>query len=469
MVRLACLVLTLLGAPEIPPVETIPGEGSYAVVVSRETFADPSWREVVDALVEKHDAAIVVQPGPVAEAWAALARLHPRYACFVARPGEAGRGFVIAVHRMTRRLDDDPYGDVRWGILTGYEAADALRIAKHREPLAVRRFAAGCGFDVSMFVEGIEFSEREPGVAWEKKPGGNRTRRSCPRDATESLVRTLTEFRPDYFMTSGHASTRDWQIGYRFRSGQFLCRDGQLYGLDLAGRRFDVRSPNPKIYTCSGNCLMGLVDGKQAMALAWMRSAGVHQMVGYVVTTWYGFGGRCERDLFLAQQGRFTLAESFFLHHQVLLHRLETRFPEKARVNLDEWGLGEKGPALLQRLARKHGLRSRDELGLLWDRDTVVLYGDPAWEARLVPQGNPAWDQTLTERDGRFRFEVTARKEGAWGTPPTAFLPYRVRDVALVAGAEHAPLVTDDFLLVPLTGEREPGAKVVVEFTAKRR
>lgn len=466
MPSIVLVVLAILGAPE--DVERIPGRGSYAVVVSRRTYTDPGWRVVVDALVEKHRASVVIHPGDVQEARGELAAIFPRHACFVAQHHEANRQYVISVHRLTRALDEDPYGDVRWGILTGYEAGDALRVARRDEPLVVRRFGAGCGFNLDLFEQGVEYSELDRGTMWRKKPGEEKEKRTCPADATRDIVVMLNEYRPDYFMTSGHATTRDWQIGFRFRGGQFRCENGQLYGLDLEGKRFDVNSPNPKIYTCTGNCLMGLVDGEQAMALAWMHSAGVHQMVGYVVSTWYGFGGRCEKDLFLAQQGRFTLAESFFLHNQTLLHRLETQHPKVARIGLDRWDI-EKDPSALSELARKYRLSSRDELGLLWDRDTVVLYGDPAWEARLAPQMDPQWDQDLTRRAGRFRFEITVRSKGTWHTPPTAFLPFRVKDVVVTSGAALEPLITDDFILVPLKGPRSPGDTVIVEFTASRR
>jgi hypothetical protein len=459
-------LLSIVAAPD--EVKRISGRGSYAVVVSRSTYTDAAWRPVVDALVARHRASIVIHPGDVRGALDALRDEFPRHACFVARPLEATRQYVISVNRLTRELDDDPYGDVRWGILTGYVAADALRIAKHDKPLVVRKFAAGCEFDLDLFEEGVEYSERDQGVMWRKTSGGEKEKTKCPADATSRLVSVLNEYRPDYFMTSGHATARDWQIGYRFQSGQFRSEDGRLYGLDRAGKRFDINSPNPKIYTSSGNCLMGLVDGKQAMALAWMHSAGVHQMVGYVVTTWYGFGGRCEKDFFLAQQGRYSLAESFFLQNQRLLHRLRTRFPKTARVDLDQLDI-ESGPDVLNALAHKHGLTDRDELGLLWDRDTVVLYGDPAWEARLAPQKKPQWDQKLTRRGKRYRFVITARLKGAWGIPPMAFLPFRVKDVTLKKGADLKPLITDDFILVPLKGPRTPGDEVVVEFTASPR
>ncbi|MCX6997734.1 MAG: hypothetical protein NTV49_11755 [Kiritimatiellaeota bacterium] len=111
----------------------------YAVVVSRKTIADPQWKQVVDALKRKHHAAVVVYADSVEQSRDEFARIFPRYACFVATPEEAGRKFVVTVHRLTRALDDDPYTDVLWGILTGYDATDALRIAKYDRPLHLRR------------------------------------------------------------------------------------------------------------------------------------------------------------------------------------------------------------------------------------------------------------------------------------------------------------------------------------------
>src|SRR4051812_32986554 len=80
-------------------------EGGYAVVVSKETNTKPEWANVVAALKAKYDAETIVYSGSVKEARDDLAKLLPRYACFVARPEEAGRQFVIDVHRLTRKLN----------------------------------------------------------------------------------------------------------------------------------------------------------------------------------------------------------------------------------------------------------------------------------------------------------------------------------------------------------------------------
>ena len=52
-----------------------------------------------------------------------------------------------------------------------------------------------------------------------------------PAVPTAAIARTLNEDRPDLFITSGHATERDWQIGYAYRNGFFRCGEGALYVL----------------------------------------------------------------------------------------------------------------------------------------------------------------------------------------------------------------------------------------------
>ena len=432
-------------------------KSDYAVVVSKRTSTE--WADVVQALKEKHSAAVIVYDAEVSEAKKGLADLAPRYACFVARPEEAGRAFVLAVHRLTRELNDDPYGDCLWGIVTGYDSGDALRIAKQKEPLRVRRVVAGCGVPLEIFREGAWYSEGEKNARWEKSKGGAPEKKTCPDDTTQAIADELRRG-CDLFQTSGHATFRDWQIGYSYKNGMFVCKEGQLIGVDTQRRGFKIESSSPKLYSALGNCLMGLIPDREAMALAWMHTGGVTQMTGYVVSTWYGYGGWGVHDYFLT--GRATYAESFYLNNQALVWQLESRFPKTARVRFEDFEI-EKDPDLINKLARKHGLREKDEVGLLWDRDTVAFYGDPAWEARLDREGDPGFDQKLTEKSGVWVFEVTARAEGSWGRPPAMVLPTRVKNPTVVEGQG---IVTRNFVLLPLTGKYAAGDSWRLRFRA---
>ncbi len=405
----------------------------YAVVIDARSAADPGWRAVAEVLEAKHGGTRVTYTGGVEQAGAELKRLRPRFACFVAPPDHVTTEFVVAVHGLTRALDDDPYTDTIWGILTGYDASNALRIARRREPLTVRRVLSGTAFALECVEEGVWYDELEQGKVVRKTKGGRPEESRHAADSTESLAKALNDDWTDLLITSGHATERDWQIGYRFRGGSFNSKAGVMTARDPAGRTWEVHSSNPKVYLPVGNCLMGHIDGPDAMALAWMNSAGVMQMIGYLKPTWFGYMGWGLLDYFLEQPGRFTLAEAFFANQQALIHALQ------------------KDP------------QSR---GLQFDRDMVAFYGDPAWEARMAP-GACRWEQSLTEKDGVFTFEMRP-KAGAdsfravnvngsqrGSRPIIHLLPRRIGPATVIEGAELSPVITENFLLTPLPAGSE--------------
>ena len=117
--------------------------------------------------------------------------------------------------------------------------------------------------------------------------------------------------------------------------------------------------------------------------------------------------------------------------------------------------------------------------GLLFDRDVVAFYGDPAWQARMAP-GPVAWTQPLAEADGRFTFTITPKRgsktfqpintngsQRGW-RPIVAFLPHRVKDVKVLQGADLKPVIADDFLLIPNPRTCDPGRTYKVVFTAAK-
>jgi len=468
-----CIIsVALLSAPHLVSA----ADDHYCVVVSKTTADDPQWKAVVSALREKHAAEVLVFEKSPTESLAALRRSMPRYIGFVAQPKEAGREFVAQVHRLTRELNDDPYTDALWGIITGYDADSALRIVREKAPLVVHRAAAATEIELPLCEEGMWYCELKQGKMVRKLPGGKPQQQKVPSDTTHALVDLLDDYRPQLFVTSGHASERDWMIGYAYGNGQFRCEHGQLYGIDTQGHRFPVQSDNPKVYLPVGNCLMGHIDGPDAMALAYMKSAGVRQMIGYTVTTWYGYAGWGMLDYFVEQPGRFTMAEAFVANEQALVNRLATYFPgmEKAEP---EGGQAPRGE--LSSAARQAGLTWNDAEGLLYDRDTLAFYGDPAWEARMAP-GPLAWEQKLTVADGRYEFNIRPlrgaesfepiNKNGSQrgGRPIVEFLPSRIdpRSVHFDEGGDLKPVIAGRFLLVPNPGKCDPARTYRVVFHA---
>ncbi|MEN6521339.1 MAG: hypothetical protein ABFD46_09360 [Armatimonadota bacterium] len=443
-------------------------DGGYVVVTSKNTYNDPQWHEVVKVLSFKHNAEIMVYEGTVAIAKDELAKRMPKYVCFILKPEEANWQFVLKVHRMTRMLDDDPYTDTIWGIITGYDVYDALRIAACSDPLVIHKaLSATFTFPMENFDEAIRYNESQKNYEEVKTKDGVIKETTCPDDTTKELVDNLNNYKPDLFITSGHASERDWRIGYNYDNGEFRCKDGVLRGVDLEGTIYPVNSPNPKVYIAPGNCRIANIKNRNSIALAYMSSCGANQMVGYTVRTIQGYGGWGTYLYFMYQPGRFTLAESWYLNNQSLINRLETRFPDKARVDIDNWD-DYTDPTIMSILGYKHwDINVEENVKLINDRDTVVLYGDPAWDARLVSR-NTGWEQKLTEKDGVYTFELTGLEDTTCMRPPAMFLPHRVRNVEILVGKELAPLVTDNFLMLPKLEKVEKGKIYRLVFKAEK-
>ena len=452
---------------------------SYSIVVSRDTQADAEWNKVVTALVEKYQhAEVVTWTDSLDETLSALRKQHPRQTCFVATPAEAGRQFVADVHRLTRRYDDDPYADTLWGILTGYDAENALQIAQYRPSLTVRKVASGTEVALDMCSQGVWYDELVKNKKVSKAPDGEIKQEQGPSDTTRALAASLSDNAADLFVTSGHATERDWQIGFRYRNGQFRSKAGRMFGVTTDGERFGIQSKNPKVYLPIGNCLMGHIDGPDAMALAWMNDVGVRQMIGYTVLTWYGYGGWGVLDYFVEQPGRYSLTQAFHANHHALVHRLDTFYDGVASTDVVPGGRNITASPPNQ-LGRSLGLTAFDSRGLLWDRDTVAFYGDPAWNARMTPKPK-AYGQKLTAEGNVYTLTITPQRgvesfkpvntngaQRGW-RPIVELLDHRVRDVKIVDGGDLNPVITDDFVLVPNPRVVDLAREYRVRFTASR-
>ncbi len=420
----------------------------YAIVVSQTTLNDVDWKLVIDALVAKHNGQIIRYDKEVEQAFPALKEQYPRYTCFVAKPDESNADFVRSVHQLTRRLDEDPYTDTLWAILTGHNARNALAIARHDQPLVIRKVASGTEVALEMCQQGLWYDELVKHKKVKKEAGGKPQQIEGPADTTKALAATLTDYKADLFVTSGHADERSWIIGFRYRNGKFVSKAGQMFGEDLQGKRFEITSPNPKVYLPIGNCSMGHIDGSDAMTLAWMNSCGVKQMIGYIVPTWFGYAGWGCLDYFVEQPGRYTFVEAFHANHHALIHKL----------------LSATG--------------TRDERGLMHDRDVVALYGDPKWEARMA-DASRAYEQQLVENNGVYSFTIDPQRaadsfkpintngsQRGW-RPIVHFLPRRIKNITIIAGYDLRPTITENFILVPNPRECDPQHEYKVVFRAQ--
>ena len=440
----------------------------YAIVSSKKT--SEQWQKAVLSLRDKYaakwqDKIHVIQfEDDVKGALPELRRLRPSFCCFLAIYSECSEQFVRSIHSLTREIDpSNPYTDTLWGILTGQEEEDVI-CTIHQDPLRVRRVLGGTSLNLGKFESGVWYSEGEQGVAFRKKLGSETvSKESCPPDATIDIVAELSSDRDeqndkgvDMIITSGHATEHDWSIGYSFPSGKLIPLDGNLVGLTLKGEVAPVQcNKNPKIYSACGNCLMGHITEKNCMALAWMHSANVVQMTGYINPTWYGYAGWGIHNYFIDQPGMMTFAESFFANQQSLMVKLNKEYSKCFPKGGDSTLTKDR--------------MTRDYKGLDYDKDSVAFYGDPAYESRLVINRDE-WNYiiTLTElhsagiSPGWSKRQITVRskRSGSFHRPPLYIFPCTMSEFKVIEGEA---IINCRFILLPLEGKEYSADQ---EFTA---
>jgi zinc protease len=455
--------------PALPePANKIAEPAPYAVVISATANAIPEWKAVADALVAKHDGVLVVYEGSVWNALPDLIRLHPRYTAFVARPEILGRIFVARVHRLTRRLDEDPYTDTMWGIVSGDTPQSALRVAKADQPQIVRSVISLTGVQNPLYDEVYTISDGTIGD-WYRRHRDRKEERGSDGDVdrVHDFVTQFAEMKPDAVVASGHATEQNLEMP--FGKGNTEIRDGKWVGVEnwhrpgAQERLVPIpEDDHPRIFIGAGNCLIGNFQKRaDSLAAVMIGRHGVNQFVGYTVPTWYGKGGWGTLGAWQSSGGTYSLSEAFYFNNQSITHELLSRFPSAFGQTLTFSERGEGMEAL-------HGMNpsNRDEAGLVWDRDVVAFYGDPAMRVTLDPAKNAVGPRFSWKEEGtRYRFEATTVEESK-GMVAMQF-PKRVEGaIEITAGSEHAPVITDDFILIP-EATLKPGAPLRVEFTTR--
>lgn len=319
---------------------------SLLIVASEATSTNTAWRGVIDALAAKHaDAKVEIAAVPcVTNALETLRTARPRYLAFVMRPEELDEPTVRALHVMVRNVDDDPYDDAIWGIVTGPTAHDAKRIASSREPSAFRAALATTGMDRALVKGPVT-------ILQDHTPPPE-----AERDSTPAFVFGWNDD-PDLILTSSHATERNLEMP--FSRGEIRVTNG----LFVASCGLPLREPKrEKVWVAAGNCLIGNPEGNSMVmaALGWGK---VNQFFGYTIETWFGEIGWNTWRYFNAYH--LSLSHSWYAANQNLVRTLAQTKPE-----------------------------TRERVGKEWDMDGTAFYGDPMQQIVLTPTAGlqpPAW------------------------------------------------------------------------------
>ena len=396
--------------------------GSLLIVVSSATYGNGDWRGVVESLRVKHEGVrsevLVSAPG-VEDSLEGVRDRRPRYLAFVMRPEEVDFKTVLKLRRLVREVDDDPYDDAIWGIVTGPDAASAKRIASSFEPRAITSVLSTTGVGDDL-VDGpvTRFSDGYPEGEWSvKKAGGTAEKHRRDGDISDVFAEAWREIDPDLIVTSSHASQRNLEMP--FSRGNIIAKNGVFCTypdfklIDYSTGRFKgpqggeakavalVAPKREKVWVAAGNCLIAdnlPSGGTDSMAMTALGFGKVNQFVGYTATTWFGEIG-WDTWRYFGSYG-YPLNESYFAANQYLLYKLSLS-TEGAEKFKPEFNSAAEYDHLLSQvkdshITLKHRVDPQQLCGILWDRDATVFYGDPLQRTGIENarrRARPKWDE----------------------------------------------------------------------------
>ena len=396
----------------------------YVVLASGDVNNDKAWREVVDALANKHDATVVLFTESPCEAIKSLREINPRYVAVVDMPENIGRDYVIEFHHTSRNIDSDIYADFMWGIITGYDAEAAMRMVNNStEPLVVKNAVATImELNSAKWFDNYAWVDDHTKGLWGEKRGFEgkiTTDMVAPEQVLPKFAELYAEYDPDLIVTAAHATQKNLEMPYSL--GNLKPRNGKLYAEDrFTGEEWDLKeSGKRRVYTAVGNCLIGDMNNtKESMAAAWMNGSNAATMVGYVVTTWHGRNGWGALKYWVSNPERYTLADAVYINQQDLIHQHNEWTPTllNERYNYCEGFMQElttaadRASEFIEREIDLDNAQDWDMIGFWHDRDVLVYYGDPKWEVRLQSAGEQDYTIT-TKRKGKHYIVTIATGE----------------------------------------------------------
>lgn len=400
----------------------------YAVVVDENTLEHPKWGQVVEALKEKYNAKVFVAHYPeVGTVRKALNEYMPWYVCFVAQPEQATREMISAAAHTMTWLDDDPYEDAIWAVLTGFVAEDALRII-NAEPLVVRKELSNMWDNWLDWLEAGVSLGSDSDYKFVKNSDGVKQQLEGPKERLPEFVKVLNQDDCDIITTSAHATEHVFYLGTPdTASDGYITHNekAEIYGIDTLGKVHRVNTKKPKIYYSPGNCHIGHIDDQSCLSLAWIHN-GVNAFFGHLYNQAQPCYAWAIAEYFMALQGQYTFAEATYAN----------------------W------------LALRFSVNEQLEVYLCCDRGGkgTVLYGDPAWEARVKHTTVPAYTHDLNIEhlsNGMIKMTVSVTINSEWKVwvpkvRPIILLPFRIKEARIKNTDLDKVGVADNFIVLDL-------------------
>lgn len=467
--------------------QTGPEQYTYAVVISSAAYANPGWKAVADTLLKKHSTTssrLFTWNTSVTDIKNDLSAFMPTYIGFIARPAtECNTAFVAAASQLSRTLDSDPYGDAYWGVITGFEASDALRAVTESllvktvilassdiayEP-PLQRYYQALGMPCDSYTKTDYLFENTGGKVYsvEQRPENQQDRvhlvskwlnastLNIPVSGQGTISGTF-----DCLITGGHGNINVWQMHYNDAGTEGFLRssNGQLTGAPYSGNSIAINAQTPKIFWHVSNCLMGKPDNINNWVYAAFHTGHAVQLFGFIPTASTGdeFMAWGLFDRVTKFAGKYTLPQGFFICNN------------NAQFEL------------------RHSTGLFNQSGVNSYINATVVYGDPAADVRFYgfgdsmrsykesfsyttnAQGISTFDYSITTMAHELQFD----QYYCYQFRPVFFMPVRIdpNTVTITQNDGNTAEITDNLILWELlrSGQTmQKGSTKTLRWTAR--
>ena len=421
----------------------------YAVVIKQSTYNVAKWKQVCDLLLSRYKGELFIWDTAISEVKNPVASYAPTHIGFVCDLSTASPDFITGgLYPFARSLDDDPYSDAIWGILTGYPE-DVLKIVSDTCKHYTKTILSGTvSCDLPYYTQGLSTHEATSGLYYIKKPDAATVKSYAngPTDRTSWLVSminggidSLNHDPADIFVTSGHGNYNLWQMHYPTQSpeGIFKSEGGSVAGIASDGTNYPINSQHPKIYFGLGNCNIGKIINEGCMAPGWTHKGAAYVYTGYLIeegSDSYQHGGT--RAYYYKMSRDNTWAEAWFLANQALQFDIRNGTP---------------------------GVSPNDLNG-------SAFYGDPGGVFRMCNEGKyqePLIKNELIIKPGSacdtVIYRVTMNENGQPGTNgkwgnrhPAVMLPFKAANIRILSTNAISAVVRENFALLYIWYNGQP-------------
>ncbi len=484
--------------------EIVPEKGEYLVLASKKSFDDPEWKKAIKTLWKRYSAKVLLWENSVSERENQIKKIAPRYIALVAKPDEIDRNTVAEMHRISRKIDPDFFGDAIFGIISGFDGNAVNRLVeKQNSPLILERAIGTTNFDQERFRKSFfitdwgarEFVETKNGIRGEKTavPAG--------KDVAIFFAENWEKIHPQFVISSSHAT--EYNLEMPFGKGllasagdkffifeqtqipEFLKRLGNAEEVKKFAEEKKFQSlnagENPKVWIAAGNCLFGdTLRDKNSMAITAISAANVRQLVGYTVPSWFGEGGWGTLSEFFDGNQNTTVSQAWFLNNQRILNALPSSL-RKAEIPMNPADRTGMEPAVAWKIVAQSGEKvTKENVGRVYDRDVVAFYGDPLFRTSFVddlPSSQP-WNCTLEKRGNERKLTISGTKNRSRKGKFSFWFPeicdtetpLKFTKISRGNAEEISPkhVFTKNFLLFLEPIEIAPEEKISVEYSVKK-